>query len=114
MKIICVPIAEDRGLRSPVADDFASAPIFLLVDSATLAWRGVPNSPQRRKDRGCEPCEALEDTTVDLLVVARIDPETLQRVARRGVPVHGGASGTATDALAALVGGRLPALDPPA
>jgi predicted Fe-Mo cluster-binding NifX family protein len=110
MKIVCVPIAEDRGLSSPVSREFASAPMFLLVDSATLAFRTIPNTPQRLKDRGCDPCEALEDTTVDLLIVARIEQDTLAQITSRGVPVHGGAVGTAADALAALIGGRLPAL----
>lgn len=112
MKIVCVPIEEDRGLLSPVSPEFASAPMFLLVDSATLAFRSIPNTAQRREERGCDRCGALEDTLVDLLVVGRIERDAIDQLASRGVAVHGGACGTAVDALAALIGGRLPALDP--
>src|SRR5512133_1830475 len=104
MKIVCVPIEEDRGLLSPVSPDFASAPMFLLVDSATLAFRSIPNTAQRRKERGCEPCAALEDTIVHLLTVERIERETVDQLASRGVTVHSGARGTAADALASLMG----------
>ena len=112
MKIVCVPVAEDLGLRSPVFDGFASAPMFLLVDSATFACRGIPNSAERRKERGCDPCGALEDTPVDLLIVSLIEPDALGRLAKLGVPVHGGARGTAADALTAYLGGRLVPLHP--
>jgi predicted Fe-Mo cluster-binding NifX family protein len=111
MKIVAVPISEDRGLLSPVFPDFASAPMFLLVDSATLAFRSIPNTAQRRKERGCDPCAALEDTIVDLLIVERITRDTIDQLASRGVTtVQYGARGTAANALAALMGGRLPAL----
>lgn len=112
MKIVCVPIAEDRGLLSPVSPEFASAPMFLLVDSTTLAFRSIPNTAKRRKARGCDPCSALEDTLVDLLIVGQIGRDAIHQLASRGVAVHGGARGTAAEALAALIGGRLPALDP--
>jgi predicted Fe-Mo cluster-binding NifX family protein len=110
MKIVAVPITEDLGLLSPVSPDFASAPMFLLVDSATLAFRSIPNTAQRRKERGCDPCAALEDTIVDLLIVDRIERDTIDQLASRGMTVHCGARGTAANALAALMGGRLPAL----
>ncbi len=110
MKIVCVPILENRGFLSPVSEEFACAPLFLLVDVATLAFRVFPNTPHRRRNRGCDPCGALEDTTVDLLIVGSIERESLDRIVRRGVPVHGGARGTVADALAAFIGGSLPAL----
>ena len=112
MRIVCIPIAEDRGLLSPVSDGLDSAPMFLLVDSSTLAFRTIPNAAQRRRDRGCDSCEALEDTQIDLLIVASVGAASLARIVMRGVPVHGGARGTAADALADLISGRLPALLP--
>ena len=112
MRIVCIPIAEDRGLVSPVSDELDSAPMFLLVDSSTLAFRTIPNAAERRKDRGCDPCEALEDTAIDVLIVASVGAASLARIAMRGVAVHGGARGTAADALAELISGRLPVLLP--
>ncbi len=110
MKIVCIPVVDDRGLESPVALAFAGAPYFLLVDADTLASRAIPNSAQRQRERGCDPCEALGDTAVDVVVVAEIDAGALGQLTRRKLPVHGGARGTAADALAALMGGGLPVL----
>jgi predicted Fe-Mo cluster-binding NifX family protein len=114
MKIVCIPTAEGRGLFSPVHPDLANAPYLLLVDAETLAFRSIPNSAERRRERGCDPCEALEDTPVDVVLVQRADPRTVERMERRHVSVYGGARGSVADALAALIAGRLERLQAPA
>ncbi len=110
MHIVCIPVMDDRGLRAPVAPSLDGAPTLLLVDSSSLSFRAVPNVAERRRSRGCDPCAALDDTSVDVVLVASIDADTLARVARRGVPVLAGASGTAADALTAYMAGRLEVL----
>jgi len=110
MRIVCVPILEHEGLLSRISPEFSAAPLFLLVDIATLAFRAVPNTPERQKNRGCNPCGALEDATVDLVIVDGIDPHALGQITRRGVPVHGRARGNVADALASFIGGALPRL----
>lgn len=115
MKIVCIPVGESRGLLSPVHPELPGAPHLVLVDVETLAFRTVPNTAERRRDRGCDPCEALEDTAVDVLLVERaVDPHTLERLANRHVSVYGGARGSVADALAALIAGRLERLSAPA
>jgi predicted Fe-Mo cluster-binding NifX family protein len=110
MNIVCFPIVENRGLLSPVSPWLSAAPMFLLVDTETLAFRAIPNDPQRQKDRGCDPCEALGDADVDCVIVGEIEGKALGDIARRNVPVYGGAAGNAADALAAFIAGRLPLL----
>jgi predicted Fe-Mo cluster-binding NifX family protein len=105
--IVCIPVVDDRGLRAPVAPGLDSAPILLFVDTSTLAFRAVPNEAQRRRDRGCDSCEALDDTAVDAVLVASIEADALARMTRRALPVLTGARGTAANALADYVAGRL-------
>ncbi len=114
MNIVCIPVSDDRGLRAPVAPSLDTAPVLLFVDASTLAHRAFPNEAQRRRSRGCDPCEALDDATMDAVIVASIDEGTLERLARRGVPVLGGASGTAADAISAYMAGKLRVLAGPA
>jgi predicted Fe-Mo cluster-binding NifX family protein len=108
--IVCIPVEDDRGLRAPVVPGLDAAPVLLLVDTSTLACRAVPNHPERRRERGCHPCEALDDTPVDAVIVSSIDAAALGRLCRRRLPVFAGARGTAADAIADLLAGRLRAL----
>ena len=107
MHIVCIPVADGRGLQAPVARGLDDAEVLLLVDATTLAFRAVSNAPLRRRARGCDPCEALDDTPVDAVIVASIEPDALARLARRNLPVYHRARGTAANALADFLAGRL-------
>ena len=107
MHIVCIPVEDDRGLRAPVARGLDAAAVLLLVDATTLEFRAVSNAPLRRRARGCDPCEALDDVPVDAVIVASIEAEALARLSRRSLPVYGGACGTAATALADFLSGRL-------
>ena len=107
MNIVCIPVSDDRGLRAPVAAGLDAAPVLLFVETSSLTFRAVPNQAQRRRDRGCDPCEALDDTPVDAVIVASIEPDALARLARRNLPVYHRARGTAANALADFLAGRL-------
>jgi predicted Fe-Mo cluster-binding NifX family protein len=112
VNIVCIPVADDRGLRAPVAAWLDAAPVLLLVDASSLAFRAVPNLAQRRRDRGCDPCEALDDAPVDAVLVRSIEAGALARISRRGVRVLAGVRGTASDALSDYAVGRLRPLLP--
>lgn len=107
MNIVCIPVVDDRGLGAPVAPGLDAAAMFLLVDTASLAFRAVPNARERRRDRGGDPCEALDDTPVDAVIVQGIEAAARARLARRHLPVYAGATGTAADALVEYAAGRL-------
>lgn len=104
---ICVPIAEDRGLLSPVSPHFGHAPSFLIVDTATLAFRSVPN-PLRTEGPRCDLQRALSEHRVEAYVVVGIGAKAVAGIAARGVPIYRAARGRVADALAELVAGNLP------
>jgi predicted Fe-Mo cluster-binding NifX family protein len=106
---ICIPIVENRGLLSPVSPHFASAPMFLFVDTSTLAFRSIPN-PSPAEGRRCDPFRALGAQPVDSFIVGGIGTNALTEIARRNVPVYRAVRGRVADALAALIAGKLPAL----
>jgi predicted Fe-Mo cluster-binding NifX family protein len=112
VNIVCIPVSDDQGLRARVVAGLDAAPVLLFVETSSLTFRAVPNQAQRRRDRGCDPCEALDDTPVDALLVESIEPAALARVTRRGVRVLSGARGTASHALSDYVAGRLRRLLP--
>ena len=107
MHIVCIPVEDDRGLTAPVARGLDTAAALLLVDASTLEFRVVSNAPQRRRERGCDPCEALDDAQVDAVIVGVIEADALARLVRRRLPIYVGAHGTASNALSDYLSGRL-------
>jgi predicted Fe-Mo cluster-binding NifX family protein len=104
---ICIPIVENRGLLSPVSPHFATAPMFLLVDTLTLAFRSIPNLGPAEGCR-CDPYRVLGDQPVDSFIVGGIGTNALTEIARRNVPVYRTVRGRVADALAGFIAGKLP------
>lgn len=109
---ICIPIVEDRGLLSPVSPHFASAPMFLLVDAATLAFRSVPN-PSPAEGARCDPYRSLRGLAIDSFIVGGIGANALTVIRQGNVPVFRTGSDRVADALAELIAGTLPFLSHP-
>jgi predicted Fe-Mo cluster-binding NifX family protein len=108
--IVCIPVEDDRGLAAPVARGLDAASVLLLVDASTLAFRAVSNASERRRDRGCDPCAALDDVHVDAVIVGVIEADALSRLVQRRFPVYVGAQGSASRALSDYLSGRLRAV----
>ena len=102
---ICVPIVDNLGLLSYVAPHFGSAPAYLVVDTATLAFHPIPNRPHER-DR-CDPYRALEGERIDAFIVIGIGARALAEIARRRLWVYGSLGGRVADVLADYLDGSL-------
>lgn len=103
----CIPILEDRGLLSPVSPHFGAAPMFLIVDGATLAYRSVPN-PAGEAGPRCGVPGALSSHGIDAYIVGGIGDHALAEIARTRAPVWRADRGRVADALADQLAGRLP------
>ena len=104
---ICMPVTEDRGLESPLSLHFGSAPVFLLVDTATRPCRAVPNQNAHHAHGMCQPLAALAGEAVDGLVVGGIGPGALMKLQAEGIKVFRCEHATVAEALAALEAGTL-------
>lgn len=109
-RIVCVPIEQNASLLSKISSDLCTAPLFLLIDIATLAYRAVPSSREARTHAGDGPCVPLDHTSVEIVLVETIGPQALSATRRAGVTVYGSARGSVADALAAFIAGDLPRL----
>ncbi len=104
---ICIPVLENRGLLSPFSPHFGSAPMFLLVDTAGLAFSSVAN-PTASEGRRCDPYRSLGGQAVDSFIVAGIGTNALAEIVRRNVPIYRANRARVADALADLIAGKLP------
>jgi predicted Fe-Mo cluster-binding NifX family protein len=103
----CIPILEDRGLLSPLSPHFGAAPMFLIVDGATLATHSVPNPADGAGPR-CEVPAALAAHEVDAFIVGGIGDHALEEIGRTAARIYRAGKGRVADALAEQIAGRLP------
>lgn len=103
---ICIPIAENRGLLSPLSPRVETAPMFLLVDTATLAYRTIPYAPGAADD-DASPSHALASEVVDAFIVSAAGGSGAAHDLSRSIPVYAAPAGRVADALADLIAGRL-------
>lgn len=106
-----IPVAEEKGLQSPIHGHFGSAPMFLFIDSDSKAVELVDNGDKAHVPGACNPLKSIGGRAVDAVVVGGIGMGALMGFRRAGIRVFHAAGGTVADALAALASGRLPELD---
>jgi predicted Fe-Mo cluster-binding NifX family protein len=91
---VCFPIEKDEGFSSVVFGHFGSAPLFLLVDTASNRATVITNSDQHHSHGACNPLKALKGQQVDGIVVASIGAGALDHLKRSGLRVFKAQSAT--------------------
>ena len=109
---ICIPVTEDRGLESPVSAHFGSAPLFLVVDTATGGCRAVPNLNLHHDHGMCRPLSSLAGERLDGIVVGGIGRGALGKLQASGIRVYLSGSSTAGETVDAFVAGTLREVTP--
>lgn len=109
---VCIPVTEDRGLDSPICPHFGSAPAFLIVDTDTWSCHLVANRTEQREHGQCMPLVSLMGERVDSVIASAMGASALKKLESAGIRVYVSEHPTATDALAALVIGRLSPMQP--
>ena len=104
---IAIPVAEYRGLESPVYGHFGSAPVFALVDSETMAVEPIGNRDHGHVHGACSPMKALAGAKPAAVVVGGIGAGALMGLRAAGVRVYRAVGGTVNEAVLSLKSGAL-------
>jgi predicted Fe-Mo cluster-binding NifX family protein len=104
----CFPVAQDRGLDSPVHPNFGSAPMFLIVDTATKSTRAIASPELDGPQERCRSFTALAGEKIDMVIASGIGAGALERLRAAQIPAYRTAQPTARAALRAIGGGSLP------
>ncbi len=104
---LCIPVAEDKGLQSPVSSHFGSAALFVIVDTENGRLRAVPNVNQDHAHGMCRPLQSLSGEAVDGVAVGGIGRGALGRLLAAGLRVFLTESPTVDETLAAFRAGSL-------
>jgi len=108
---LCIPVAENQALNSIVYGHFGSAPLFMLVDSETLAVEPLNNHDEHHVHGACNPLKALAGRAVDAVLVGGIGLGAIRGLRSAGIAVYRSPAQTIAEAVSQFKAGTLPELD---
>ncbi len=82
------PVIRDEGTDSRIYGHFASAPIFLSVDTETGEVVSFENCDQQNPLAGCNPFKALTGKGLDNMIVSGIGDGFLELLNMMGMVVY--------------------------
>ena len=104
---ICIPVAQQKGLRSVPYGHFGSAPYFVISDTLSGETTTIDNKNQQHEHGACLPTAALRGEHVDAVIVGGIGGRALARLGQMGIRTYQSAGGTVGEDLEALQAGKL-------
>jgi len=105
---VCFPVGKAEGLESKVYGHFGSAPVFIAVDTENNNVTIINNSDQHHAHGACNPLKALNDQTVDAIVVGGIGAGALSRLNQLGIKVFQAQAQTVRENIQMLKDQNLP------
>lgn len=97
---VCFPVQQNEGLESAVFNHFGSAPVFVVVDTASGSIASIANRDQHHVHGSCNPLKALDNQQIDAIVVGGIGAGALTRLSQAGIKVFRAQSKTVRENLA--------------
>ena len=85
---LCFPTAAGEGMDSKIYGHFASAPWFLIVDTAIRQSYVLANCDHDNLYAGCNPFLALRDRNLDGIVAGGIGDDALKTMNMCGFRVY--------------------------
>ena len=105
---VCFPVQKDEGMESSVYNHFGSAPMFVVVDAATNNISTIFNRDQHHEHGACNPIKALDNESVDAIVVGGIGKGALSRLNQSGIRVHQAGAASIRENMTMLMAKQLP------
>ena len=105
---VCFPIEKDNGLASRVFGHFGSAPMFLLVDTASNQATAISKTDSHHSHGACKPMLALSGQQVDGIVVGNIGAGARVQLRRSGLRVFKARGATVLENIEKIVLDSLP------
>ena len=104
---LCIPVTEDKGLKSPVSAHFGSAPLFVIVDTDSGACRALPNKNLHHGHGMCQPLMSLAGEQLDGVAVGGIGMGAINKFQAANVRVFISGEATVEETVAAFKTGAL-------
>ena len=97
---LCFPALTDEGMETAIYGHFASAPLFVIVDTRTRQSTAIANCDPANPLGGCNPFSALKGQHLDGIVVGGIGDESVRVMNMCGFRVYQAHSPSAAENVA--------------
>ena len=104
---VCFPVKTNQALQSELYGHFASAPLFLVVDTVANTCRTIANCSPDKPFAGCNPFSALRGQQLDGIVVDAIGDDAVRAMNLCGFTVYQAVSTAVAVNLESLGNGAL-------
>lgn len=108
---LCFPTTCPEGRHDTIYGHFASAPHFLIVDTESGVSRAIDNCDGQNPHGGCNPFLALQQESLDGIVVGGIGDDALRTMNLCGFRVYQAQSASVSENAALCVRHDLPELE---
>ncbi|NTW28179.1 MAG: nitrogenase molybdenum-iron cofactor biosynthesis protein [Coriobacteriia bacterium] len=108
---VCFPVMADEGTASQIYGHFASAPLFVIVDTDTLQSGSIANCDPEAPLVGCDPFRALRHQALDGIVVGGIGDESVRVMNICGFRVFRASSSSVAENLTLFEANGLPEVE---
>jgi predicted Fe-Mo cluster-binding NifX family protein len=99
-------------MKSRVYTHFGSAPMFIVVDTATNGMSAIVNRDQDHSHGACNPVRALDSQMVDAIVVGGIGGGALSRLNQLGIRVYRASAPSIWENVSMFLAEQLPEYTP--
>jgi predicted Fe-Mo cluster-binding NifX family protein len=100
---VCFPVQNVEGVESRVFNHFGSAPNFIVIDTSTNEVSTITNRDQHHAHGACNPILALDNRSIDAVVVGGIGGGALSRLNQAGIKVYRAAAESVKENVALYV-----------
>ncbi len=104
---ICIPIAENEGLKATVNAHFGSAPYFLIYDNEKGAFEVINNSDSQHMHGMCHPLKVLDNKGIDVVVCGGMGVRAVQKLNESGIKAYKASTETAEEIINRFNKGKL-------
>lgn len=103
---LAIPIENNAGLQSIIAQHFGRAPTYAVVTENKELLITIENKSEHFGGTG-KPPELLKDRNIDILLCGGLGPKAIKQFERYGIEVFVGAKGTIEETIDLYKAGQL-------
>jgi len=104
---ICIPVNENLGTDSTVCEHFGSTPLFMIVDTDSMAVKTIANDNEHHAHGMCQPLKVLAAEKIDAIVVGNIGAGAIHKLSAANIRVLRTSKKTVLETVEAFKRGEL-------
>lgn len=85
---VCIPVSENKGLKSVPYGHFGSAQKFVICDLESKELKSIDNGDLGHEHGKCQPLKALVGNKVDAVIVGGIGAGAIMKLNEMGAKVY--------------------------